>query len=827
MTVRHQAIDSVTGARYTWSAADYDAGAGYPGPNSPTNILVIGGLGPGKTGRDGHDGTQVGYLPVDFVCPGPLSTLTNLAAGYFDVGSGALAAGLSVLLLAGIGGVYPGLYTLSANGDNWNLTPRSDWQQDEDVKPGFAVFARQGHANAQEMFVCSGATIATATWTPSRGALRKQAKLVPTVADNAPAIDSAVTQAGNFGLVEFPASSTVIPITQSISINQAKMIIRGAGRDRTRLRLDAGAAYLINVAGALSGALNAVVEELTIEDLEIDGNNLAAHILPIFAGAVRKLRVHRCRFKGFLNNAIYVAGGTELDCEDNEFYIDGSTGGTSGCAYLITKGSLGGRISRDRFVNINKAIQIISADSPYSETTRDLTIEHCRFRNHWYSRAVPVTISGVTYTGSGADVTYGEQTVSTATQGNLRDAGKTLHTTDIPSTSYARVMAPRASGTAGMANQILNDESTDFIAAGVLKGEIVKLTALNLWGVIHRVEQHTLAVNCWFDPVTLIARNYIPTTLVAYEVDAVFLLCLYPAYSTADEHTVCGLQRWHDMQGTAIVPNGPGSLLVDGLRYDILAQNLFPISVSSAANPAFKDAEGLTISDNEFIESYSDCIGLVNTDHSVITRNRMYFCMDTMIDFMGSSSGCVAAHNTAVRPGASMFAIEGTKHHIHDNTVEGSGWNCGETKAAILAYFYGSGHSVHHNTHDYDGVVAGPQRVQFGLGCTDSLFEHNKWLNKPGGQANDYSIGAINTVTGGNNRIIHDTDAIACESFFPGAETAGPGDPCWLTVEGTTDPDAAPCVAAANTGSIYRNITTGTLWSYTGATWQQLAFVVP
>jgi len=45
--ILHQAVDSVTGTAYTWQAATYDAGAGYPGPNSPTNIVVVAGIGPG------------------------------------------------------------------------------------------------------------------------------------------------------------------------------------------------------------------------------------------------------------------------------------------------------------------------------------------------------------------------------------------------------------------------------------------------------------------------------------------------------------------------------------------------------------------------------------------------------------------------------------------------------------------------------------------------------------------------------------------------------------------------------------------------------------
>ena len=47
--ILHQAIDSITGAKYQWSAATYDLlASGYPGPNQPTNLIVLAGLGAGR-----------------------------------------------------------------------------------------------------------------------------------------------------------------------------------------------------------------------------------------------------------------------------------------------------------------------------------------------------------------------------------------------------------------------------------------------------------------------------------------------------------------------------------------------------------------------------------------------------------------------------------------------------------------------------------------------------------------------------------------------------------------------------------------------------------
>lgn len=42
--ITHQAVDSVTKAIYTWTAETYDSGTGYPGPNTATNVVVIGGI---------------------------------------------------------------------------------------------------------------------------------------------------------------------------------------------------------------------------------------------------------------------------------------------------------------------------------------------------------------------------------------------------------------------------------------------------------------------------------------------------------------------------------------------------------------------------------------------------------------------------------------------------------------------------------------------------------------------------------------------------------------------------------------------------------------
>jgi hypothetical protein len=57
--IRHQATDSVTKAVYTWSAPAFDNGAGYPGPNSPENILVTAGLGPGTVALPAITATHV------------------------------------------------------------------------------------------------------------------------------------------------------------------------------------------------------------------------------------------------------------------------------------------------------------------------------------------------------------------------------------------------------------------------------------------------------------------------------------------------------------------------------------------------------------------------------------------------------------------------------------------------------------------------------------------------------------------------------------------------------------------------------------------------
>lgn len=47
LPILHQAVASDTGLVYTWSALGYDAGAGYPGTGTPTNIVVIVGMGTG------------------------------------------------------------------------------------------------------------------------------------------------------------------------------------------------------------------------------------------------------------------------------------------------------------------------------------------------------------------------------------------------------------------------------------------------------------------------------------------------------------------------------------------------------------------------------------------------------------------------------------------------------------------------------------------------------------------------------------------------------------------------------------------------------------
>jgi hypothetical protein len=62
MSVLHQAIDSITGDKFTWLAETYDhAATGYPGPNQATNLIVLAGLlghGAGPQGPQGDAGPE-------------------------------------------------------------------------------------------------------------------------------------------------------------------------------------------------------------------------------------------------------------------------------------------------------------------------------------------------------------------------------------------------------------------------------------------------------------------------------------------------------------------------------------------------------------------------------------------------------------------------------------------------------------------------------------------------------------------------------------------------------------------------------------------------
>lgn len=68
---------------------------------------------------------------ADFASIGALSSLTNLPASTFDVGSGSLAVGKRVL--AAIAGTYVGIFVLAANGSNWDLSRAPDLASDGQV----------------------------------------------------------------------------------------------------------------------------------------------------------------------------------------------------------------------------------------------------------------------------------------------------------------------------------------------------------------------------------------------------------------------------------------------------------------------------------------------------------------------------------------------------------------------------------------------------------------------------------------------------------------------------------------------------------------------
>ena len=92
--ILHQAIDSITGAKYTWLANAYDGGAGYPGPNSPTNVLVLAGLPSGSgSGASWHI-----LANVDFTAVISQSLMTN---GNYTMGGAVFAVRGTETVIAG------------------------------------------------------------------------------------------------------------------------------------------------------------------------------------------------------------------------------------------------------------------------------------------------------------------------------------------------------------------------------------------------------------------------------------------------------------------------------------------------------------------------------------------------------------------------------------------------------------------------------------------------------------------------------------------------------------------------------------------------------
>jgi len=130
--ILHQAVDSVSGGIYSWQAATYDAGAGYPGPNSPTNIVVVADTTPAGSAPtvsvllDLTPHEQViaspGSDPVWFVL-GSFTTAVTRSAQISVTAYNEATYGTLTVQIVGAGGVVSGsVVTFFAGGGSGLLT---------------------------------------------------------------------------------------------------------------------------------------------------------------------------------------------------------------------------------------------------------------------------------------------------------------------------------------------------------------------------------------------------------------------------------------------------------------------------------------------------------------------------------------------------------------------------------------------------------------------------------------------------------------------------------------------------------------------------------
>jgi hypothetical protein len=298
------------------------------------------------------------------------------------------------------------------------------------------------------------------------------------------------------GIVQLPPGTY---LACQLMLRNSATVFRGSGKNTTRLRCTAGCTNLLNTnppapAPVQQGPNTALlVADLTLEG-PCTGTLFATNARDLFNVTVTNVGFDLATANGMIVAAPYSR------VLNSEFYS--SSPGKGGVSITVQRGAHNALISGNTFKWIRTGIQIGDLASITTPVTENVTVSQNQFDGGFY--ALPVKVAGIDTTlclgaghplacctgagtgscGTGA-ITYAAGTMTdtgASFTGLCGDTG-TPGACGATTRNQIRVMVPRvttSTATTGyFRSNVITDAATNFVAAGVRRGDLVRST--NAW----------------------------------------------------------------------------------------------------------------------------------------------------------------------------------------------------------------------------------------------------------------------------------------------------------------------------------------------------------
>lgn len=435
----------------------------------------------------------------------------------------------------------------------------------------------------------------------------------------------------------------------TVTIGTDGMTIRGQGMFSTTLQATAA----INM--MLYGG--SWVSQITVEDMTLDGNNIATLGLAAYGSRIGRLNLRRCRFinfPGIVVEAGYAANYVIEDC----IFEGGALGGQATTAFYAETQPFDSLIFRRNKIRYCFQGVMIGSSGFHASYVE---IDDNDIDGAWW------LFPSSAFTNSGGTVTYSSTglTDTAAAFSGINVTGATAR--------YARALPARVSSTfTSVTGTYVTDSSGNFITNGILRGEIIR--SGSVYGVVSKVISATaLHVEEWLSQTTCMpaAPPAGGATYTAYGVYLGTISAFTGTTLTVHQGAGGGGGGWFDLTGAAQTP-------ASGTLYEVLN--------AAGAYPIYCDvvSEKILVTNNRVRRGRYDNMELFG-NNMVITNNIVEDGQDEGIVFQGASTSSrslngIIANNFCHHNGASGIYVgncDGVE--ITGNQCRSSSWTSPST----------------------------------------------------------------------------------------------------------------------------------------------------